>query len=344
MQTLLTAKLLNLPDWRTKLMDATKDAQAAGLLLVMKTVFKTATAPKQNLHLSKAEAKLVKKGKDIYNQLCISCHGKDAKGQLADKIRMAPPLAGSSRINGPKGSSINIVMHGLMGKVDGKEYPGGLMIPMGSNGDEWIAAVLSYIRLNFGNNASVISKSDVTKIRQVTKGRTSPWTLEELAKKYPTALGSKAKWKLSASHGQNKVKYAINGNLKDRFDTGAAQQPGMWLKIELPKAEKISTLVLDSASSIQDYPKGYKLESSMDGKTWKTLISKGQSRKSRTWKVAGYPPISSTSRPANNSGELSTIFPLSPASTQPSSPSNLTGQDPSGIQPFSRKISSVPFS
>ena len=38
------------------------------------------------------------------------------------------------------------------------------------------------------------------------------------------------------------------------------------------------------------------------------------------------------------------ICPLSPASTQPFSPSNRTGQEPSGIHPFSRKISSVPFS
>ena len=38
-------------------------------------------------------------------------------------------------------------------------------------------------------------------------------------------------------------------------------------------------------------------------------------------------------RPAA-SGELSTSLPLSPASTQPVSPSNRTGHEPSGIQPF----------
>jgi acyl transferase domain-containing protein len=45
-----------------------------------------------------------------------------------------------------------------------------------------------------------------------------------------------------------------------------------------------------------------------------------------------------------SSGELRTSLPLSPASTQPVSPSNRTGHEPSGIQPFSRKISSTPFS
>src|SRR5580704_13557141 len=48
-------------------------------------------------------------------------------------------------------------------------------------------------------------------------------------------------------------------------------------------------------------------------------------------------------RPASNSGELSTIFPLSPVSTQPVSPSNRTGHEPSGIQSFSRKTSSTPL-
>ena len=40
----------------------------------------------------------------------------------------------------------------------------------------------------------------------------------------------------------------------------------------------------------------------------------------------------------------STSLPLSPVSTQPVSPSNRTGHEPSGIQPFSRKISSTPLS
>src|SRR5262245_7270880 len=68
-----------------------------------------------------------------------------------------------------------------------------------------------------------------------------------------------------------------------------------------------------------------------------------QSRKSRTWNVAGYLSISSTVRPASSVGELRTYLPLSPASTQPVSPSNRTGHEPSGIQPSSRKISSTPL-
>ena len=281
MQALLTAKYLNLEDWKTKADEVTKNDTSDAALQLRFALLSQPSKNHSSRKFSKEEKKLVSAGKTIYSQLCASCHGADAMGQKNGTMMMAPPLANSIRVTGPKELSVNIVMHGLSGMIDGKNYPGGLMVPMGSNGDKWIASVLSYIRTHFGNNANVIYEKDVAKIRAATKDRKTPWTIAELAKVYPMPLGNKKSWKLTASHGQNKVQYALDENAATRFDTGAHQAPGMWLTIELPEVKKIHSVILDAGKSKNDFPNGYKFESSIDGKSWKEL-KKGSGRNAMT--------------------------------------------------------------
>ena len=58
---------------------------------------------------------------------------------------MAPPLAGSPRVNGHRDYIVKAVLHGLTGPVDDKTYTD-VMMPMGVNNDEWVASVASYVR------------------------------------------------------------------------------------------------------------------------------------------------------------------------------------------------------
>jgi mono/diheme cytochrome c family protein len=46
------------------------------------------------------------------------------------------------------------------------------MIPMNGNDDEWIASIASFIRNNFGNQASFVSPADVARVRAKTKDHT----------------------------------------------------------------------------------------------------------------------------------------------------------------------------
>lgn len=46
--------------------------------------------------------------------------------------------------------------------------------------DEQIAAVLTYVRNEWGNKAPPITKEFVSQIREQTKDRTEPWTQKEL--------------------------------------------------------------------------------------------------------------------------------------------------------------------
>lgn len=132
--------------------------------------------------LNDADKAMVIKGAANFRSLCSSCHGSDGKGlQFGGSGMVAPPLAGSKRVTGSPGKLIRIVLSGLTGPVDGKEYPS-LMPPMLNSDDEWLAAVLSYIRTNLGNAAPVIKPDAIKKVRDVVGRRWDPWTLAELEK------------------------------------------------------------------------------------------------------------------------------------------------------------------
>lgn len=124
------------------------------------------------------DRRLVMDGAINFKQLCATCHGPEGKGLLS---KVAPPLAGSPRVNGNMNVLIRILLNGLKGPVDNKNYPD-VMPQQGGNEDDYIAEVLSYIRNSMGNKASVVHRDDIRRIRKETGNRQTAWTLEELQK------------------------------------------------------------------------------------------------------------------------------------------------------------------
>lgn len=127
------------------------------------------------------EKEAILKGHEIFRQVCAGCHGSNGKGMVTakDSQMPAPPLVGSARVNGDQQTLIRILLHGMTGPVDGKEYPD-VMPPMGQNDDEYIASVISYIRSDFGEKPSRVRPSLVEQVRKETQGRKAYWTLQEL--------------------------------------------------------------------------------------------------------------------------------------------------------------------
>jgi mono/diheme cytochrome c family protein len=122
-------------------------------------------------NLSPADRALVSRGAVHYKQFCSNCHGADGKGILMGSNPMpAPPLIGSARVTGDKIALIQLMLMGLQGPVDGKDYPNN-MPPMAGNSDEYLASVLSYIRnsSDFGNKTSVITIDEVKEVRGFTQ-------------------------------------------------------------------------------------------------------------------------------------------------------------------------------
>jgi mono/diheme cytochrome c family protein len=274
-QVMMTAHLLDWPD-ATKLIErATNYNRAEGVREIGSQILHPPGSPEE---FTEEQKKLFDRGAVIYKELCFACHGSDGKGAplqgAAPGSTIAPPLSHSKTATGFCDGFIDVVLKGLKGPVNGKKYDA-LMVPMESNHDEWLAAVTSYVRNSFGNKASFVQTSDVARARKAAKNCSEPWTLEELRAALPQPLTNKTEWTVSASHQSSKAPLAIDGDIKTRYDTGVPQVPGMWFEIELPKTATVSGLELDAAESARDYPRGYEVAMSDDGKTWNPPVAKG---------------------------------------------------------------------
>jgi mono/diheme cytochrome c family protein len=84
---------------------------------------------------------------------------------------------------------IKIAMYGLMGpiEVNGKKYDG--QVPMtpfaGMLKDDEMAAVLTFVRNSFGNQADPVTPAQVGKIRAANPGRMMFYNTAELLKEHP---------------------------------------------------------------------------------------------------------------------------------------------------------------
>lgn len=122
---------------------------------------------------------LAEQGKAIYPQ-CQACHGANGEGVASVN---APPLAGSQWVLGSEKRLVAILLKGLDGPVtvSGKTYSGGAMPAWGGNlNDKKIAAVTSFIRSSFGNNAPEISEAKVKAARAEFASRSATWKEADL--------------------------------------------------------------------------------------------------------------------------------------------------------------------
>jgi len=118
------------------------------------------------------------RGKTVYENVCGLCHGNDGAG----KPGQAPPFAGSEWALGSPDHMIRIPLVGLTGPIQVKGQEWNLAMPaMGAAlSDNDLAAVLTYIRQSWGNEASAIIPEQVKAVRAAVGSRTQPWTAEEL--------------------------------------------------------------------------------------------------------------------------------------------------------------------
>jgi mono/diheme cytochrome c family protein len=133
---------------------------------------------------STAEVKVdpVVQGKKLFTTVCAACHQATGSGVPG----VYPPLANSEWANGSEERIIRILLHGVQGPINvaGKDF-NSVMPVIGPGGynftDDKIAAVLTYVRQEWGNKAPPVTKEKVTEIRtKAAAGRSTPWTSAEL--------------------------------------------------------------------------------------------------------------------------------------------------------------------
>lgn len=98
---------------------------------------------------------LMARGEEVYNSMCVACHGANGEGNPALN---APAIAGGQISTGDLAAHINIVLNGK---------PGTAMAPFGPQlPDADLAAVITYERNAFGNNTGdVVQPADIKAAR-----------------------------------------------------------------------------------------------------------------------------------------------------------------------------------
>lgn len=129
-----------------------------------------------------------KEGAKIYSK-CSSCHQPSGSGQ-GD----FPPLAGSEWVTGNTEILSQIILHGIVGPVDvaGKTYnpAGGMPTQASGLGKRELATLMTFIRSEWGNDASPVSMEMAENALEIAKARqvSGQVTVEELMKDHDKML------------------------------------------------------------------------------------------------------------------------------------------------------------
>lgn len=115
-------------------------------------------------------------GKQLFGSKCAACHQATGQGVAG----VVPPLVASEWVLGDEKTLSNILLHGINGEivVKGTPYKGAMPAWKAMSDDE-LAAVMSYIRADWGNQAAPIKAEVVKAQREATKARTEPFKGEQ---------------------------------------------------------------------------------------------------------------------------------------------------------------------
>jgi glucose/arabinose dehydrogenase/cytochrome c553 len=145
--------------------------------------------------LNENELKQFSLGRQKYLASCAGCHGSDGTGVN----RMGPPLSGSEWVTENEIRLSLIILHGMEGPIEvtGKKYDSPDILPVmpshSTMDDASIAAILTYIRNEWGNQAPAVSGRTVSNTRHTSQGRVYPWNAEELNKHIESLSSEKPK-------------------------------------------------------------------------------------------------------------------------------------------------------
>ena len=120
-------------------------------------------------------------GAKVYKETCINCHMPNGLGQPGQ----TPPLAGSEWVDGAEFNEkrlVGIVLKGLKGPVTvkGANFNSPNMQPWEAIGPKKIAAVLTYVRQEWGNKGGEITEAQVVAAKKEFSSHGDQWTIEEI--------------------------------------------------------------------------------------------------------------------------------------------------------------------
>ncbi len=141
-------------------------------------------------HLSQAEAEVYRLGSEVFHREahCVTCHQPNGQGMA----NIYPPLVGSPWVTGNVERLVKLTLHGLWGpmEVNGTVYdPAKGVPPMTAFkailNDKETAAVLTFVRNTWGNEAPAVTPEQVKTVREATKDVQMFPKPEDLLKEHP---------------------------------------------------------------------------------------------------------------------------------------------------------------
>ena len=109
----------------------------------------------------KSMAEKMERGKQVYTQSCMACHQANGSG-IPNAF---PPLASSDYLNADVHRSIEVVKFGLTGEIEVNGNIYNSAMPPQNISDEDVAAVLTYVYNNWGNNKTEVTQEMVKKAK-----------------------------------------------------------------------------------------------------------------------------------------------------------------------------------
>ncbi|MCY2686160.1 copper-containing nitrite reductase [Salinimicrobium sp. TH3] len=103
----------------------------------------------------------MERGKQIYTQNCLACHQATGAG-IPNAF---PPLAESDYLNADVHRAIEVVKFGLTGEIEVNGNAYNSAMPKQNISDEDVAAVLTYVYNNWGNNKTEVTQKMVKEVK-----------------------------------------------------------------------------------------------------------------------------------------------------------------------------------
>ncbi|MGN6703488.1 MAG: c-type cytochrome [Burkholderiaceae bacterium] len=143
------------------------NADVEAMAVYLKSMPSTAPAGPRKLAEASPQAEAVlEQGRKLYETHCADCHGKNGKGAPP----AYPPLAGARSLTAS--SPVNPVRIVLLGgfppSTERNPQPYGMPPFAATLNDAEVAAVVSYVRTAWGNQAGMVSPIDVVRLRGVS--------------------------------------------------------------------------------------------------------------------------------------------------------------------------------
>ncbi|MDF2925313.1 MAG: hypothetical protein K0R57_4227 [Paenibacillaceae bacterium] len=195
--------------------------------------------------------------------------------QPGDSVQFILEAADQIAVEQPSGLSASVQSGGAV-KLDWLESEGAAgydILRSPASGEQYQAIAEKIGTTHYEDKSAVNGQSYRYMIR--AHGTTLVSNFAEITSTDLIAL-DRSKWTGDSNVQKSNPAGAFDDTMRTRWDTGGFQEPGQYFDVNLGSVERIERIVLDTSGSPGDYPQGYEIYLSADGKNWGSPVAKGK--------------------------------------------------------------------